>query len=275
LQANDGRDDNPVMPSDPWQASAKRAEALAVEVASAAEVLRFYARVAGFQGEVYQSLAAASITSADLSFTTPPWRGLAPEFRKILTIAAAHGPATVSETASMLEQVPDSSILETLSGYWIDENAAPSPGWAFLARSVLQPYAAYVRSRTSGKSLLHTPCVCPYCSRKPGAGVLRPLGDGGQRSLVCSLCVAEWEFRRIICPGCGEENHAKLPVYSAEEFPHVRVECCDACKQYIKTVDLTKNGLADPIADEIATIPLDLWAQDQGYAKLQINLMQY
>ncbi len=106
-------------------------------------------------------------------------------------------------------------------------------------------------------------------------GVLRPLGDGGQRSLVCSLCLAEWEFRRIICPGCGEENHAKLSVYCAEEFPHVRVECCDACKQYIKTVDLTKNGLADPIADEIASIPLDIWTQNQGYAKLQLNLMQY
>jgi FdhE protein len=263
------------MPSDPWQVSAKRAEALAVEVASAAEVLRFYARIAGFQADVYRSLAAASISSGDLSFTSPPWRGLVPEFRKLSKMTAEHGPDAVAETARMVDQTPDYSILETMDGYWIDESGAPSSGWAFFARSVLQPYAAYVRARMSGKRLLHTPCVCPYCSRKPGVGVLRPLGDGGQRSLVCSLCLAEWEFRRIICPGCGEENHAKLPVYCAEEFPHTRVECCDACKQYIKTVDLTKNGLADPVADEIAAIPLDIWAQNQGYAKLHVNLMQY
>jgi FdhE protein len=99
------------------------------------------------------------------------------------------------------------------------------------------------------------------------------LGDGGQRSLVCSFCLGEWEFRRIVCPGCGEEDHAKLPVYTAEEFKHVRVECCDSCRNYIKTVDLTRNGLADPVVDEIASIALDLWAQKQGYTKLQVNLM--
>ena len=54
----------------------------------------------------------------------------------------------------------------------------------------------------------------------------------------------------------------------------MRVECCEACRCYIKTVDLTKNGLAEPVVDEIAAIPLDLWAQKQGYAKLQRNLMQ-
>jgi FdhE protein len=100
------------------------------------------------------------------------------------------------------------------------------------------------------------------------------LGDGGQRSLVCSFCLAEWEFRRIVCPGCGEENHAKLPVYTAEELKHVRVEGCDSCRSYIKTVDMTKSGLAEPIVDEMAAIPLDLWAQKQGYTKLQTNLMQ-
>jgi FdhE protein len=54
----------------------------------------------------------------------------------------------------------------------------------------------------------------------------------------------------------------------------VRVECCDSCRCYIKTVDLTKSGLADPVVDEIASVPLDLWAQQQGYAKVQANLMQ-
>jgi len=31
--------------------------------------------------------------------------------------------------------------------------------------------------------------------------------------------------------------------------------------------------LADPVVDEIASIPLDLWARERGYAKLQANLM--
>jgi FdhE protein len=63
-------------------------------------------------------------------------------------------------------------------------------------------------------------------------------------------------------------------VYTAEELQHVRVEACDSCRCYIKTVDMTKSGLAEPVVDEIAALPLDLWAQKQGYTKLQANLLQ-
>jgi formate dehydrogenase maturation protein FdhE len=38
-------------------------------------------------------------------------------------------------------------------------------------------------------------------------------------------------------------------------------------------VDLTKNGLADGVVDEIAAAPLDLWAREQGYSKLEPNLV--
>jgi len=52
------------------------------------------------------------------------------------------------------------------------------------------------------------------------------------------------------------------------------VEACDRCRSYIKTVDMTKSGRAEPIVDEMASIPLDLWAQKQGYTNLQPNLLQ-
>jgi FdhE protein len=103
--------------------------------------------------------------------------------------------------------------------------------------------------------------------------VLRQMGDGGGRSLICSFCLAEWEFRRIVCPGCGEENDKNLAVFTASVFDHVRVECSDPCKTYIKSVDLTKNGRAEPLVDELASAPLDLWAREHGYAILQSNLL--
>ena len=57
--------------------------------------------------------------------------------------------------------------------------------------------------------------------------VLRGEGDGGKRWLLCSLCATEWQYRRVICPGCGEENKDKLPIYIASEFDYVRVDACD------------------------------------------------
>src|SRR5262249_52472357 len=88
--------------------------------------------------------------------------------------------------------------------------------------------------------------VCPFCGEKPVAAVLRPEGDGAKRFLLCSLCFTEWEFRRLLCPNCGEEDKEKLPVYTAEEFAHVRVEACATCNVYFKPADLTKNRPAVP-----------------------------
>ena len=50
-------------------------------------------------------------------------------------------------------------------------------------------------------------------------------------------------------------------------------KACDACHCYIKTVDLTKDGHAVPVVDELATIPLNLWATEHGYLKLQSNFL--
>ena len=76
----------------------------------------------------------------------------------------------------------------------------------------------------------------------------------------------------MVCPGCGEESVDKLPVYTATEFTYVRVEACESCHAYIKSVDLTRNGLAVPVVDELATTPLNIWAEENGYTKLQLNL---
>jgi formate dehydrogenase accessory protein FdhE len=114
--------------------------------------------------------------------------------------------------------------------------------------------------------------ACGASHAAPVAAVLRPEGEGGKRTLLCSDCLTEWEFRRLVCPACGEEDHAKLPVFTAEEFPHIRIEACDTCRHYIKAIDLTRNGLAVPEVDEIASVSLDLWAAEKGYTKMQTNL---
>jgi FdhE protein len=91
--------------------------------------------------------------------------------------------------------------------------------------------------------------------------------------MVCSFCAYEWEFRRILCPTCGEEEEKKLPVYVAEQFPHLRVEACETCKFFVRTIDLTKDGYAVPVVDDLAAIPLTLWAHEHGYSRLQPNLL--
>jgi FdhE protein len=134
---------------------------------------------------------------------------------------------------------------------------------------VMQPYSEKFRKPADDT----VGPTCPSCGSKPVVGVLRGEGDGAKRGLICSLCALEWPYRRLICANCGEENKEKLPVYIAAEIDYIRVEACDTCRTYLKSVDLTKDGFAVPEVDEIATVSLNLWADEREYVKIETNLL--
>jgi FdhE protein len=89
---------------------------------------------------------------------------------------------------------------------------------------------------------------------------------------MCGDCLTSWPFQRLACVNCLEENPYKLSYYHAEAMPDIRVECCDTCRRYIKSIDLTRNNRCVPTVDELAAIPLDLFAREQEYHKIQPNL---
>ncbi len=89
---------------------------------------------------------------------------------------------------------------------------------------------------------------------------------------MCGDCLTTWPFPRVTCAYCEETAPHNLPYYSTTEVPNVRVDCCDRCMHYIKSIDLTKDRRPIPLVDELAAITLDLWAQERGYAKVQPNL---
>jgi FdhE protein len=264
--------DNDVVTRPPWRERIERAEELASTHEFAAEVLRFYVRIANFQQELHRRIQSSSTklttgtAPAELSYVLA-------SFPAFLLLLAEHAPETLRRFAAAQLESGSAAHGDILNTFWMD-GAGLNDLEEFCARAFLQPYAEFVRSSTDLRWPEYNQCPCPFCGRKPAFGVLRQQGDGGSRSLVCSFCMAEWQFRRILCAGCGEEDHKKLPVFTADGLTHVRVECCDTCQSYLKTVDLTRNGLAVPVVDEIAAIPLDLWVQDRGYHKLQVNLMQ-
>ena len=260
--------------SSSWQRRIRRAQELAQQHPFAAEILEFYIHVARFQEGLYQKLGTilqspAGAIGGDLNGVE--LQELSSRFGSFLSLAEEQGPWQLSKLSRELSARRQDFRAELLNGVWTAHDVSDAHG--FLALAFLQPYAELLRARVSPPPNLHTYAVCPFCGRRPGVGVLRPQGEGAARSLVCCFCQNEWQFRRLVCPGCGEENDQKLPVFRASDFEHIRVECCDACNTYIKTVDLSRDGRAEPVVDELSSAPLDLWAQGRGYAKLQRNLM--
>lgn len=272
-----------------YQARLQRAELLASRYGFAAEILGFYRHVATFQREFYEQLPkrwgkrAAADGGLRSQLNLPVLLG---PFGDFLDVVERRGPGPLAMQARDLRQQGARQWEEVLSEFWktgllessnpSDENGE-SPGaitlGEFLARGFLQPYAEFLVGAMlpPGISTMIV-CRCPRCNSLPLLGVMRPEGNGGKRFLLCSFCSHEWEFRRIFCAHCGEDKEQKLAVYIAEQFPQIRVETCDSCKYFLRTVDMTKDGHAVPLADDLAAIPLSLWAQENGYKRIQENL---
>ena len=219
-----------------WDRRIARAAELESTYPAAAEMLRFYRAVASYQKQVYL-------------LAPPDLPTLATLMAELQCVAERAGPAELAGWAISLEQ---------LEAFWRGEELEPAG--TFFARALLEPYAA----RLGG---------CPWGHHKPQAAILRPEGYAAKRSLVCALCSEEWPFPRVECPACGEQDFDKLAVYTVPEFAHIRIDACESCRRYLKTVDLSKNGTAVPVVDELAAVPLDLWAAEQGYVKMQTNLL--
>lgn len=263
------------MPITPWRRRIERAQELIERHPFAGEILRFYAEIARFQEALHAEIGShVRLQLQDMGFQNlaeEPLTALVSRFLAFLLVAEKHGPAPLAEVTRAVRVRGTAFWSELLRGAW--SLVVPSDAQEFLAQAFLQPYAEFLRAHVSLNPAQTRHATCPFCHRKPSFGVLRQKGEGSARSLACSFCLAEWDFRRLVCPGCGEEDDKKLTVFSAAEFDYIRVECCENCKTYIKTVDLTKNGRAEPVVDDLASAPLDLWTQEHGYARLQPNIL--
>jgi FdhE protein len=266
--------------SNEYDARIQRVDKLIADKAVASQLLSFYRRIASFQKHFLTQMVSgaeppeiqqfgALRESLDLTL-------LLPHFRNYLSLVEQNAPNALAAAAREVAAMPSDAWVTLLTSYWevggrFDQEIGAFA--QFFPRAFLQPYAGLVAERMAVPPLLATTHVCPLCEGRPFLGVLRIEGDGGKRFLVCSFCGHEWEFRRILCPTCGEVEEKKLPVYVAEQFPHVRVEACDTCKCFVRTIDLTKDGHAVPVVDDLAAIPLTLWAHEHGYGRLQPNLL--
>lgn len=173
-----------------------------------------------------------------------------------------------------------------LAGIMLGLDFATAP----LIGAALQVYWTRLVARTEAafQNLAFGPVdnarVCPCCGGQPVASVSRLGADtSGTRYLHCSLCQTEWHMVRIKCTHCestkgityqelesasGAALPATLPVKGA-----VRAECCDECGHYLKIVDMGKDPHVEPVADDLATVALDLLVSETGKLRHGINYM--
>jgi FdhE protein len=141
--------------------------------------------------------------------------------------------------------------------------AALQVQWTYLARR-LQPQSP---------ALHEQPALCPICGSHPVASIIRLHGsDSGLRYLHCALCGSEWHMVRSKCSQCTTTK-AMMYYSIAGGDECVRAEACPACRTYLKVIRQDREPQADPVADDLATLALDLLMGEKDFAKSGMNFL--
>ncbi|HEU4665483.1 MAG TPA: formate dehydrogenase accessory protein FdhE [Dokdonella sp.] len=124
--------------------------------------------------------------------------------------------------------------------------------------------------------------VCPICGSAPVASVVAAHGThAGYRFLHCALCATEWHRVRVQCTHCGASGkdiayrtlarRAAVDDIAVADAEAVRAETCDACRSYRKILYQERDTAVEPIADDLASLALDLLLAEEGYQRASGN----
>jgi formate dehydrogenase maturation protein FdhE len=104
---------------------------------------------------------------------------------------------------------------------------------------------------------------CPICGGEPDVAALER--GSGRRRLLCSRCDSEWAFRRVGCPFCGNDDPHQLAYYPSGDQVY-RLNVCEQCRRYLKTIDLRQvAGERLLAAERVLTAAMDVAALEAGY----------
>lgn len=148
----------------------------------------------------------------------------------------------------------------------VDELEIEKPVLGFLTYNSLKPSIGACAEQLAVYLNPNEPWLQGYCPVCGSAPILSLLEDEGQRKLVCSFCWHLWSAKRVHCPYCDSSQNKDLHYFYSEEEKDTRVDVCDNCKKYIKTLDTRKvERLIYPPLEQISTIHLDIKAQEMGF----------
>lgn len=272
----------PVAGDVPWARHRPRAEALATRYPFAAEPLTLYLALL----DVWDQYGADRPTTDDI----PQWSvdRLVPAVVKATETAGPDGLAD-----ALHARVAAGGLIEPLAAWLRGDELEPVD--RFLARASLYPLLAL---GDADAACAQDPAPrggrrCPHCGGLPQLSLRQNPGEGlvtGGRQLACVRCGRSWNYSASSCSACGETTGSKLTLYGEQQgrpvvarpdaddpsfFPHLRVEACATCQRYVIDVDLNRDPHAVPEVDELAALPLDLYAKDHGLSKITPNVMGF
>ncbi len=221
---------------------------------------------------------AMPVVPAGLASRDPSWIDA---LRRVLDAASGPLPDALATSRRSLAATTDDE-LDRLGGLLLAfdyESLAPDVVPWIAAGLQAWWVAAAAGVGRDAMRLLEPSTLCPCCGSLPVASVRRIGGKRqGVRYLVCSICATEWHLVRVKCAQCASTKGIGYLSLSSDPDSDagkaaasrevVKAETCDECASYLKVVNLESDPGADPVADDLATIPLDVLTDARGYRRI-------
>jgi FdhE protein len=272
-------------PADLFLMRARRLEQLA-EGHAMGDYLRFVARLARAQQERLDAGPMAVLPSTErlaqcYEYGMPPlapaglarpfgWHDTARQLAKTVQPALpAAGQAALQQLVNGQDAWLDEQATLLFEGDMQEMDAAVAP----LVGAALQVHWTQLAHQLDPAQVARPelPNLCPVCGAHPVSSVVRIGGaENGLRYLHCTLCSSEWHVVRAKCSNC--DNTRGISYYHLEGGNRiVDAENCPECQTYLKVVHQDKDPLADPVADDLASLTLDLLMDEVDTVRSGIN----
>jgi FdhE protein len=223
--------------------------------------------IAPDEAAVEQAVAARiPPISADGHRRDPAWRdGLALLLDTVGGGLPSSAAAVATELRTRSAASKDALADAFLRGVIDDKDA----GSSFWIAAALQVYFTGLAGRLPVRALrlLEERSLCPCCGSTSSASLVTGAGQNpGARYLTCSLCSTAWNYSRAVCVACGGSR--TLAIRGIEgDSDVVKAETCDECGTYSKMAYQAKDMQADPYADDLATLGLDVMVGEAGWSR--------
>ncbi len=272
---------------DPSQLFLRRAQRLAMlaEGHQLGPYLRFLARLAEAQHSIQVSLFDPEEPDMEASerarsFGMPPLdrnRSITPTLSETLEclIAAATSVDNPDAAAAALERLRKAEPSEhhgMMRNVLADAIPVETLAEHVYVAAALQVHFARLATRLDASTLVPVgDGVCPVCGGPPVSSVIVGWqGAYGARFCACSLCGTLWNYVRIKCTLCGSTKG--IGYQEIEGGPGtVKAETCNSCGGYVKILHQHKDPALDVMADDVATLGLDLLVREGGYRRGSFN----
>ncbi|CAM3049916.1 FdhE protein [Paracoccus aminovorans] len=263
---------------------AARFDFLAGHSANLAPYLRFLAAICRAQAELARALSGPAPLAAERieqarAARMPPldrndWRDTLPEAmdRLLEKLQAVEMPQPARLALDALGAAEPSDREWVMGNVLTDTIPADSVAPHLFAAAALQVVACLSAATLPVDKLVPIrPGICPACGGRPIASlVTENIGAEGARYCACATCQTLWNEVRVKCTCCGSTKGITYRSVEVEDAT-IKAECCRECGKWVKILYQSKNPTLEVVADDVASLGLDLMMRDTEWQRGGFN----